>query len=121
MCSSDLGNTRKSVDLDKVFGPGPVYERKRRIYYDTDGISEQQFERIGTCGSCSGWRLIVSGAVHDIGKISRVAAIIIPWHACRTCRRAAEAEFEKACKEPQLDYVYLQDTERDRFLIRSRA
>jgi len=59
------------------------------------------------CGSCSGWRLIVSGAVHDIGKISRVAAIIIPWHACRTCRRAAEAEFEKACKEPQLDYVYL--------------
>ena len=117
----DMWNTRKGVDLDRVFGAGPVYERKRRIYYDTDGISEQQFERIARCKSCSGWRLIVSGAVHDIGKVSRIAAIIVPWHACRTCRTAAEAEFEEACKEPQLDHVYLQDTEQDRFLIRSRA
>lgn len=115
-----MWNTRKDVDLDRVFGPGPVYERTRRVYYDTDGISEQQFERIGRCRSCSGWRLVVSGAVHDIGKVSRIAAIIIPWHACRACRSAAGAEFERACKEPKLDYVYLQDTERDRFLIRSR-
>jgi len=114
-----MWNTRKNIDPDRVFGPGPVYERERRIYYDTDGISEQQFERIARCESCSGWRLVVSGAVHDIGKVSRIAAIIIPWHACRTCRSAAEAEFENACKEPQLDHVYLQDTERDRFLTTS--
>ena len=117
----EMWNTRKSVDLDKVFGSEPVYERRRRIYYDTDGISEQQFERIARCKSCSGRRLIVSGAVHDSGKVSRIAAIVIPWHACRTCRSAAESEFEKACKEPNLDYVYLQDTEQDRFLMRSRA
>ncbi len=116
-----MWSTRKNVDLDRVFGPGPIYERKRRIYYDTDGISEQQFERIHRCRSCSGWRLIVSGAVHDIGKVSRIATVIIPWHACGTCRRAAEAEFENACKEQQLDYVYLQDTEKDRFLIKSPA
>jgi acetoin utilization deacetylase AcuC-like enzyme len=117
----EMWNMRKGVDLDRIFGATPVYERKRRIYYDTDGISEQQFERIVRCRSCSGWRLIVSGAVHDIGKVSRVAAIIVPWHACLACRSAAESEFEKACKEPQLDYVYLQDTEQDRFLTRSRA
>lgn len=117
----EMWNMRKGVDLDRIFGAAPVYERKRRIYYDTDGISEQQFERIVRCRSCSGWRLIVSGAVHDIGKVSRVAAIIVPWHACLACRSAAESEFEKACKEPQLDYVYLQDTEQDRFLTRSRA
>ncbi len=116
-----MWNTRKDVDLDRVFGTGPVYERNRRIYYDTGGISEQQFERIARCKACSGWRLIISGAVHQTRKVSRIAAVIIPWHACSKCRAAAEAEFEKISKEPNLDYVYLQDTEEDRFLIRARA
>ncbi|NLS44725.1 MAG: histone deacetylase [Firmicutes bacterium] len=112
----DMWNTRESVDLDKVFGTSPVFERKRRIYYDTDGISEEQSERITKCKLCAGWRLIVSSATHNTGKTSHIAAIIIPWHACQTCKRAAEKEFAKACKDPRLDHVYLQDTERDRFL-----
>ena len=99
---SEMWSTRKDVDLDEVFGPGPGYQRKRRLYYDTDGISEQQIERIHRCKSCNGWRFVVSGAVHDIRKASSIAVVIIPWHACQACRRAAEAEFENACKEKQL-------------------
>ncbi|MGB4037311.1 MAG: hypothetical protein WBK66_02295, partial [Bacillota bacterium] len=59
--------------------------------------------------------------VHQTRKVSRIAAVIIPWHACSKCRAAVETEFEKISKEPNLDYVYLQDTEEDRFLIRARA
>ncbi|NMB24491.1 MAG: histone deacetylase [Firmicutes bacterium] len=113
----EMWATRKDVDLANVFGSGPVFERHRRIYYDTDNIMEEQVERIGLCSSCSGWRSIYSGAARGLGgalgRTTMIAAILIPWHACTQCRGEAANKFQEALDSGRFRYVYLQDVERD--------
>ena len=81
----DMWSTRHEVDLEQVFGNGPIFKRHRRIYYDTDNIMEEQVERIRLCSNCSGWRSIYSGAARGLGGIlgrtTMIAAILVPWHA----------------------------------------
>lgn len=109
--------TRKDVDLEEIFGSGPIFERHRRIYYDTDNIMEEQAETIRLCPSCSGWRSIHSGAARGmLGGLARsttIAAILVPWHACPECRREAESRFQEDLESGRFRYVYLQDVERD--------
>ncbi|NLY52111.1 MAG: histone deacetylase [Firmicutes bacterium] len=112
-----LWRTRKDVDLEKIFGRGPFYTRRRQIYYDTDNIMEEQVEKIKLCSACSGWRVIHSGAARGmgggLGRATVIAAVLLPWHVCEDCRREAEAEFQGAQKSGRFRYVYLQDVERD--------
>ena len=114
-----LWRTRKDVNLEKIFGRGPLYQRHRQVYYDTDNIMEEQVESIKLCSTCSGWRLIHSGAARGMGGGLRrgavIAAVLIPWRACEDCRREAEAEFQHAQKSGRFRYVYLQDVERDMY------
>ena len=109
-----LWRTRKDVDLEKIFGRGPFYTRRRQIYYDTDNIMEEQVEKIKLCSACSGWRVIHSGAARGmgggLGRATVIAAVLLPWHVCEDCRRE-RAEF-KGPKSGRFRYVYLQDVER---------
>jgi hypothetical protein len=113
----ELWRTRKDVNLEKIFGRGPFFQRHRRVYYDTDNITEEQVEKIKLCSACSGWRVIQSGAVRgyggSLGRATVIAAVLLPWHVCPDCRREAEAEFQGAQKIGRFRYVYLQDVERD--------
>lgn len=109
---------RREVDLDALFGPGPVFQRYRRIYYDTDEIMEEQQEEIRRCGECSGYRVVVSAAVKLRRPGRRVAAVLIPWHVCKRCRDEAEEAFERFKPDRELEYVYLQDVAEDRYLVK---
>jgi acetoin utilization deacetylase AcuC-like enzyme len=106
---------RRETDLDRVFGPGPVFCRDRRIYYDTDQIEERQQEQIRRCDACSGYRVIVSTAAKPLRRGNRVGAVLIPWHACSRCRNEAEAAWERLRTDERLEYVYLQDVAADRY------
>ncbi|HHV94500.1 MAG TPA: histone deacetylase [Firmicutes bacterium] len=112
-----MWRTRKDVDLERIFGHGPFFTRQRRIYYDTDNITEEQVEKIRLCPACSGWRVIQSGAARGwgvpLGRVTVIAAVLIPWHACEDCRREADEEFDRLQKSGRFRYVYLQDVERD--------
>jgi acetoin utilization deacetylase AcuC-like enzyme len=101
------------LDLDRIFGSGPTFKRRRRIYYDTDEIMELQQEEIRRCNDCSGFRVIISSADKYQGKGKRIGAVVIPWHVCKRCRCEAETAFERLKHQNELEYVYLQDVEND--------
>lgn len=114
----DIWNKRRDIDLDRVFGNSRTFQRQRVIYYDTDQIREDQFEQIRRCPDCSGFRLIFSAARHYNGREKRIALIIIPWHSCSQCRQEGENLFDRLQNQEELDLVYIQDNDRDSYLVR---
>ncbi len=115
----EVWQKRGELDLDKIFGSGPVFKRQRRIYYDTDEIIEQQQEEIRRCHECGGYRVIISTADKYHRKGNRIGAVLIPWHVCPQCRKEAEEAFERLKSQKELEYVYLQDVEGDRYGVNS--
>lgn len=113
----DVWQRRAEVDLDKVFGTGSFYKRQRHIYYDTDEIVELQQEEIKRCNRCSGYRVVFSSADKRHRQGKRIAAVLIPWHVCKQCRGEADEAFERLKTKKELEYVYLQDVEEDRYLV----
>ncbi len=78
-----------TLTLKNYFNPPPLniklnrYDtRIKNIYYDTDGISDQEVEQIMVCSSCSGVRHLTSKT--DRGTSSM--GIEIPIDACKRCR-----------------------------------
>ncbi|MCF8062695.1 MAG: histone deacetylase [Deltaproteobacteria bacterium] len=90
--------------------PGEVLERKREVFYDTDGIFERQRELIRVCRDCAGALGVESAASTG----NHVFAVRIPPNACPACRRTAESWFEQAA-EGTFTQVFLQDRDRDTF------
>ena len=87
-------------------------ERSRSIYYDTDGISENQNEVFRFCDACPGvFRLdsAASTGYHILG-------IHIPHGACPACRDQGQSWYEK----PGGHYyaVHLQDMDQDLYMVR---
>lgn len=106
-------STRKERNLEQVFGEKDYFQRQRYIYYDTDDITEVQVEEIKRCSACSGYRQVYSRAEHHNGRVTEIGAVLIPWHACRSCRRAAEEAYQQLGSDEGLDHIYLQDPEKD--------
>lgn len=97
----------------KLVGDAGYARRRKNIYYDTDGISEQQEETVRICDDCGGLVLIDSKA--DTG--SRIYAVIIPGRSCSVCRGNGE-EFFARTGRGQYERVYFQDRDRDVFLVK---
>ncbi len=76
------------------------WERQRRIYYDTDGISEHQNERYRLCSDCPGFGLIETRSTRN----PLAFCVLIPQTACPDCRRRALEALERA----QHDASYVQ-------------
>jgi acetoin utilization deacetylase AcuC-like enzyme len=95
---------------------GHRYQRKRRIYYDTDQIYEQQLETLKICAHCPGYLLISSEAVSQRGYF-KVYCINIPIQACPRCQQEARDHYIKTKRQPAaaFDYLYLQDKTADLF------
>jgi acetoin utilization deacetylase AcuC-like enzyme len=82
--------TRQEEDLERVFGQGDFFERRRDIYYDTDNIYENQQEYIRLCRDCPGWRVIYTASSHFRDP---VAAISVPWKVCPKCLEEARTHY----------------------------
>ena len=93
---------------------GSEHSRNRRIFYDTDGISEQQHETVRICDDCAGALRIESSA--DTG--STILAVTLPRDACPACRDAADRWVADADRS-KFNFVFLQDRTRDTFEIKS--
>lgn len=110
----NIWSRRDKADIEKIFGPGKFYQRKKHIYYDTDFIEEEQFEKVRLCGSCPGYMLIESRADRDYGKTARLFAVSIPFNACQDCQLEAYNWYEEAVKNKKgYDYVQMQDKSTD--------
>ncbi|NSW82502.1 MAG: histone deacetylase [Syntrophothermus sp.] len=95
---------------------GRFYQRKRRIFYDTDYIEEIQFESLKLCDDCPGYLSIDSTANHGYGRTGKVLCLSVPFKACSVCRAEAAETYERSKKDRDYQYVYLQDKAADTFL-----
>jgi hypothetical protein len=89
---------------------GKYSDRIRRIYYDTDGITELQKERICICEDCGGTLRIESSA--DTG--AQVLAVHIPIDACKICRDEGQRWYDEA-NSKDFHRAYLQNRPEDKY------
>lgn len=103
-----MWKTRDSLKPEKR----PFMERHRNIFYDTDGISENQHEVFRYCDECPGAFKLDSSASTGY----RVLGIHLPHGACKSCRDQGMDWYKK----PGGGYyaVYLQDMDKDQYLSR---
>lgn len=88
----------------QVRGELKIMKRDRKIFYDTDNISESQDETIVVCPDCAG-ALCIDSYVH--GR-NHVLAVHIPKKACRSCREKGRRWYDAADMN-RFDKVYLQN------------
>lgn len=99
---------RDNLGLKKFKGLD-IVERPRQVYYDTDGILENQVQYFQPCKKCSGVNWINSRS--DGGY--KILALTVPRDACSTCIDAGY----KMYKNPTDAFtkIYLQDRANDRY------
>jgi acetoin utilization deacetylase AcuC-like enzyme len=97
----------------KLVGQNRSMTRRKHIYYDTDGISEEQEETVLICEDCGGMVSIDSEA--DTGR--HIFAVMVPYLACPRCRHAGEKAFDQADRR-RFSTVYFQDKDRDSFQVK---
>ena len=97
----------------KLVGDAQYIRRRKSIFYDTDGISEQQEETVRICEDCGG--LVTIDSMADTGV--RIFAVIVPGQNCPACRQAGEEVFEKTGKG-KYHQVFFQDRDRDIFITK---
>lgn len=108
----NLWKNRESRRAD-VVKSGEYMGRDKSIFYDTDGISEQQEETVRICDECGG--LITIDSQASTGN--RIFAVMVPGQSCPTCRKNGEEIFESTATG-SYNYVYFQDRDRDIFLVK---
>ena len=110
----DLWKKRESFKAGIVKG-AKYARRNRNIYYDTDGIREQQEETVRICDDCGGFIAIDSMASTG----NRIFAVIIPSRSCDLCRLEGERAFGSINKAKLgAHYLFFQDRDRDVFVVK---
>lgn len=100
----------KRKELKEEAFKGKEYvQRARNVYYDTDGIRDDQVQKFKVCEQCSGLNTIQSNA--DNGR--RVFAITIPRDACLDCIQEGHKLYEET--QGTFTNIYLQDHVKDSF------
>lgn len=89
------------------------YTYHKKIYYDTDGIHEEQNVVVHPCPDCAGYR-ITSSTAQQRWKLHKVCCISVPTFGCPECQAKAQRYYQEICAHPQnYNYVYLQDRVQD--------
>lgn len=101
---------------EKVQSKGEIFERRREVYYDTDGIAETQTEQVKACTECGGaWQIDSSS---DRGQ--HILAVHIPVSACESCRNLGRRWYDKA-ETQRFDFKFLQDRSTDDYHVQSKT
>ncbi len=87
----------------------------RSIFYDTDGLREQQRTDLRICPDCCGFRTIASSAVQKSGRRYTVFCVSLPAACCDVCAEEARHSFDETQDREGYDYIYLQDRIKDEF------
>lgn len=104
----DKWENREMLHFNKFNGEN-YYEKDKRIYYDTDGILENQKHYFKVCDKCTGLEFINSRS--DTGY--RVCGITIPRNACKDCIEEGHKKYKETSSS--FTNVYLQDRVNDKY------
>ncbi|BDV01980.1 histone deacetylase [Thermodesulfomicrobium sp. WS] len=95
---------------EEVEREGRFFVRRRSIFYDTDGITENQIERLRDCPYCPGWLHVESAS----DRVPKSLGIHVPIQGCDNCVDEADALFRKAQADSSFAHVQLIDRVRKR-------
>jgi len=99
--------------LEKNRGGKPFAERSKKVFYDTDGILENQKETLRVCPDCGGVLNIDSRT----DKGYHIYAVHIPKKACKACQELGYQWFD-AADGKKFNRIFLQDRTHDQYLVR---
>jgi hypothetical protein len=113
-CDTVLAAWRQREEKGEQLRKGKEFaERKRDIFYDTDGIYEKQLETLRLCPDCSGALKIDSTS--DRG--AHLLAIHVPRKSCRKCRDTAYGWYDSA-NPSDFHMICIQDRTADTYQVR---
>ena len=105
---------KKGVDIrEDNRKKNKLFQRDRRIFYDTDQIFEAQREIVRACPDCGG--LLTIDSQTDSGR--RIFAIHIPRKGCKECREAGYKAYDSADIR-RYNRIFLQDRTSDQYFSR---
>ncbi len=81
---------------------GDCFVRTKDIWYDTDGIQEQQTETVGICSDCSGALKIETRS--SVNPLS--LAVEIPLNACPACHALGLKWIDEASTDRRYQFVF---------------
>jgi hypothetical protein len=110
-----IWDDRDELVKDALQGLGDFYRRKKRVFYDTDMINEDQEEVVRLCPNCAGFITISSQAQRGYGVLNTAFCVSLPRGVCSSCREDAKEEYEEHVDDRRIGYVYMQDKDRDKF------
>lgn len=109
----DRWKNRESLKANLIRGARSI-ERARQVYYDTDGILENQTQSFRVCNKCVGVNTIDSYS--DTGY--HIYAITIPRDACLDCIDRGHKLYRNT-SDSKYSNIYLQDRVEDAFYFRT--
>lgn len=106
----DLYFNRQKTSKELLAKCNGFWQRSKNIYYDEEGIREQQLETVHYC-SCGGYFTIQTSA--DGTRFGRQNAFIVclPRKCCAKCRQTAYDEARKEKLSKRWQYVFVQNIE----------
>ncbi len=87
---------------------GGVWQRRKSIYYDEEGIREQQLETVHYC-SCGGYFTIQTAAEGTRFGSQDAFIVCLPRHICAACRQKARDAALREKKRGRWQHVFIQN------------
>lgn len=109
----DMWARKEKLQHEAIIKYGDFWQRSRNIYYDDDGINEQQKETVRLCPHCSGYVMIETEARGRFGYKTAYIGMI-PHKACPLCQKAAYDAVHKAKKQGKFQHYFVQNKYEDR-------
>lgn len=108
----DLWANRQKLSNEALAKCGDTWSRRKNIYYDEEGISEEQVETAHYCKQCKGYLTIQTAAENTRFGSQSAFVVIVEESMCPVCRQKAYDEALKEKKTKRWQYVFVQDKTR---------
>lgn len=101
---------REKVSRELLAKCGGTWQRRKHIYYDEEGIREEQVETVRYCDKGCGGYFTIQTAAEGTRFGDQCAFIAcLPRYACASCRSKAYDEALREKKSGRWQYVLVQD------------
>lgn len=104
----DIYFNRAKTQKELLEKCGGIWQRRKGIYYDEEGIREQQIETVHYC-SCGGYFTIQTAAEGTRFGDQSAFIVCLPRYICARCRQQAYDEALQEKKSGRWQYVFIQN------------
>lgn len=104
----DIYFNRAKTQKELLEKCGGIWQRRKGIYYDEEGIREQQIETVHYC-SCGGYFTIQTAAEGTRFGDQSAFIVCLPRYICARCRQQAYDEALREKKSGRWQYVFVQN------------